>query len=85
MYRKRDSNESTIIKTLYAFKCDKVWKIECRDDAGCPDILCIYKNKYYAMEIKTDEGKLSEAQKENGCIPVVRNATEALRVIGINI
>ena len=54
---------------------------------GAPDILTVYREVLYLMEIKMDKGKLTadEAQFHEawpGPIFIVRSVEDALRVIG---
>ena len=57
---------------------------------GCPDILVGYRLRNYLLEIKTETGTLTESEASFhdewcGQVNVVRNADEALAVLGIEV
>ena len=85
--KKVDANQTEIIKTLrqaYAkvFDLSGVGK-------GIPDLLVIYRNQIYLLEIKSGKNGLTKAQEAffieaHGCdkVGVARTPEEALRFIG---
>ena len=58
--------------------------------AGVPDILCCYKGRFIAFEVKTEKGRVSKLQKAviekinraGGIAVVVRSVGEVKDVIG---
>jgi len=51
--------------------------------AGIPDIICCYKGKFVAFEVKNDKGKLSKLQEAT--IKKIRNAKGlAFKVISLD-
>ena len=55
---------------------------------GCPDILVGFRGRNYLMEIKMERGKLTPDEDEwherwRGQVAIVRDADDALRVIGV--
>lgn len=57
--------------------------------AGVPDIICCYKGKFIALEVKTDDGKTTALQdatikrirKAGGIAEIVRSVDEVKRII----
>lgn len=54
---------------------------------GCPDIAVGFRGATYLLEVKTDDGTLTNAEAIwhahwRGQVDIVRNVDEALRVIG---
>ena len=74
---KRDENEAYIRLALERHGA-KTWPIS---GEGLPDLLVLFRGRYYAMEVKGKHGKRTPAQ-EASQHPVVRTPAEALRIIG---
>lgn len=75
--RKRDANEAAIVGALEAAGA-RVWKISGR---GCPDLLAWRRGQFYAFEVKSRAGRLTDAQQDIPW-PVIRSVEDALREIG---
>ena len=55
---------------------------------GCPDLLVGFRGRNYLLEVKTPSGELTEAEGAfidtwRGQVDVVRDADEALAVVGV--
>ena len=77
---RRDSNEAEIVEALRAVGAGVIRLDEF-------DLLVAFRGNYYAFEVKTPEGELSDKQLKfinewPGSIYIVRSADEALRYIG---
>jgi hypothetical protein len=59
------------------------------ESAGCPDIIAIYKGRFYGIEVKSFTGRLSEKQKRfkegieeaGGVYLVARSVDDVMKVI----
>jgi hypothetical protein len=86
-YAKRvDANQVEIVQALRAVGASV--QVLSAVGCGCPDLLCGYKTENYLLEVKTEDGKLTEDQikwKRNwrGRVCVVRSTEEAFAAIGI--
>ena len=79
--RRRDSNEQPIVDALMGIGA-VVFRLSA---PGCPDLLVGFRGRWMPMEVKTDDGKLTELQwgAWNGCeFPIVRSVDDAMRAIG---
>lgn len=64
-------------------------KVIAASRAGVPDVVCCYKGKFIAFEVKTMTGNASDLQKANikkirnsgGLGYVVRSATEVITIL----
>jgi hypothetical protein len=66
VHRKHSPSESIIQKEILNYLKDRgAWavKVIMANQAGCPDILCNYRGRFVAIEIKREGGKLSTVQK----------------------
>jgi Holliday junction resolvase len=79
MHRRRDANECDIVDALELAGC-RVYRIECRDKPGCPDLVVFRNGSVWAMEVKTENGDVSEAQHIAG-VYIVRGVIQALRIV----
>ena len=79
MKRRRDENEKSVVRALEAAGA-LVFRIECRERSGCPDILVMYRGQAFAMEVKTATGRVLESQKIYG-VHIVRDGYEAIEII----
>lgn len=85
---KRDSNEGGIAGALEAAG----WLVVRLSGAGLPDLLCIRRGCVVLLEVKTETGRLTEAQDKLFArmgwfgyeVPVVRTPEEALRAADEN-
>lgn len=75
--RRRDANEKALVAGLKAVGAD-VTRISGK---GAPDILCAFRGRLYAFEIKSATGHRTEAQEVSRW-PIVRTMNEALKAIG---
>lgn len=85
--KKVDANQSEIVKVLRQVYA-KVFDLSGVGE-GIPDLLVIFRNQIYLLEIKSGKNGLTAAQKQfflevHGCdkIGVVKTPEEALRFIG---
>ena len=83
---KTDANQPAIVQALRDAYCS-VLPLH-RLGQGCPDLAVGYQGRTYFMEIKTDKGKLTPAEKEfmdtwRGHYAIVRTVDEALKAIGV--
>ncbi len=74
--KKRDTSEGPIIEALKAVGC-KVWQL---NGSGIPDLLVKRGGKLFALECKTNKGKLRDSQSDE--FPIVRTPDEALIAVG---
>lgn len=88
MKLRTDANQAAIIRDLRAIgaSVQDLSKV----GRGCPDILVGWRGNCYLLEIKTAKGKLNALQVEwheswRGQVAVVRDAREAMRVIGVKL
>lgn len=57
--------------------------------AGIPDLICCYKGKFIAFEVKTDTGKatvlqrltIRQIQNAGGCACIVRSVDDVKKII----
>jgi hypothetical protein len=82
---KRDQNEQQIIDALCGVGADVVPLSQ----EGIGDLLVGWRGENYMLEVKTDKGGLTDAQKRfaatwRGHYAVVRNVEEALAVLGVD-
>lgn len=84
-YKKVDNNQKEIVRALRNVGAGV--QSLASVGKGCPDLLVLYRGKWFVMEVKTEFGKLRPAQirwiktfRDEVVIP--RNAEDALRVIG---
>ena len=84
--RKVDRNQAEIVDALRQVGAS-VFSLH-RVGHGCPDILVGYRGTSYLMEVKSDNGKLNDNEREwianwRGMdVAVVRTVDEALETIG---
>ena len=81
--RKRDQNEPAIVRTL-----KQVGALVIRiSEKGAPDLLVLFRQRIYLLEVKSRLGKatLAQAEKTQEGWPVhtVRNERDALEVLGL--
>lgn len=83
---KRDKNEPDIVRALKSIGAVVV-KVS---EKGAPDLIVGYLGKTYLLEVKREDGgKLTEAQDawmkvwRGGPVPIVRNAEDAVRALGL--
>lgn len=74
---KRDANESEIVKALDAIGAT-VTKLS---QPGVPDLLVRYRDRWYLVEVKGPNGKLTPGQREfdnyhGGCAFIVAHTAE---------
>lgn len=86
--RRADANQSEIVAALRAAGAT-VQHLH-TVGAGCPDILVGYQGRNYLIEIKTEDGTLTDAQVEfigewRGHVDVATTPEQALGAIGIGI
>lgn len=75
---KRDANEKPILDALR--RCGvKCWRLS---GDGLPDVLTRYRGRYEVFEVKTATGRKTKKQADIPW-PIVRDVTEALRVVGV--
>jgi len=79
---KRDVNEAELISLLRCVGASVV----ALSEKGVPDLLVWYKNRYMLIEVKTEKGKLSSAQKEfvekwKGPVYIARNSEDVLDIL----
>ena len=67
-----DANEAEIVEALCAQGIE-VWRL---GGTGLPDLLCLYRGRWTPLEVTSQVGRLTSAQRW----PVVRTVTEALAV-----
>jgi hypothetical protein len=72
---KRDGNEAEIIRALRDVGAE-VWPLS---GPGRPDVLVLFRGRFYAGEIKTANGRLRPTQ---GAFPIWRSVDDALQAIG---
>jgi len=82
---KVDSNQVAIVEALRAVGASVL--ILSRVGQGCADLCAGFRGRNFFLEVKTDKGKLTPAEKEfqdswNGNYAIVRTADEALKAIG---
>lgn len=75
--KRRDANESGIVKALEAVGC-RVFRVSGR---GLPDLLIYRRGRCYAVEVKTAKGLITPAQ-DRAPWPIVRTPDEALLAVG---
>lgn len=85
--RKVDSNQKEIIKSLRQVYA-KVFDLS-GIGQGIPDLMVIYRNQIYLLEVKSGQNGLTKAQEAffmeaHGCdkVGVVKSPDDALRFIG---
>lgn len=84
--RKTDANQAAIVNGLRAVGATVLSAHRAGSDV--PDLIVGYQGVTYLMEIKTDEGRLSDGQRKvigawrGGPAVVVRTLDEAFRAIG---
>lgn len=76
--KRRDANEPQIVQALRAVGCE-TWQLS---GTGLPDLLVRRAGMFYAMEVKTAKGGMTEAQAAIPW-PVVRSVEDALTVVGV--
>jgi len=54
--------QASIIKHLKGLNFCWVIKVIVANERGCPDILCCYRGRFYAIEVKNEGDKLSPIQ-----------------------
>lgn len=57
---KRDANEPQIVDTLEKMGI-KVWRLSAE---GVPDLLCRFEDRYFLVEVKSEQGSLTPAQEK---------------------
>jgi len=86
VYRKIDLNHNEIVKALRAVGATVLSLATI--GSGCPDILVGFRGDNFLMEIKSERGKLNQAQVDwhthwrGSKVRVVRSIEEALIEIG---
>jgi len=77
--KRRDALEPDLIAALRAAGV-QVWQLH---GTGLPDLLCLFRTRFYALEIKSSpSAKLTEAQQHCPW-PVVRSLEDAFAALGI--
>ena len=82
---KVDANQAEIVQALRAVGASV--QLLHMVGGGCPDTLCGFRGKNYALEIKDGKGTTTPAEREwllawRGQAYIVRSVDDALRVIG---
>ncbi len=80
-----DANQKEIVEALRAVGASVV--VLSRVGQGCADLSAGFRGKNYFLEVKTDSGKLTPAERKfmdgwRGHYAIVRTAEEALKAIG---
>lgn len=73
--RRRDIAEQPIVQAVRAVG-GKVWQL---GGTGLPDLLVLFRDRYYAGEVKSEGGTETEHQ---GAHPIWRTPQDALKAIG---
>lgn len=79
---RRDRNEGPIVDALRACGV-KTWRVS---GEGLPDLLCCYRGVWLPLEVKSEGGKLTEAQVAafmESPFAIVRTVDQALAYFGI--
>jgi Holliday junction resolvase len=84
-YDRVDENQSEIVQALEQVGASVVSLSMVK--YGCPDLCVGFRNVNYLLEVKTERGTLTPAQKKffskwNGLAIVVKTVEEALAAIG---
>jgi len=79
--KRRDALEPELIAALHAAGV-QTWQLH---GTGLPDLLCLFRTRFYALEIKSSpSAKLTEAQQHCPW-PVVRSLDDAFAALGIQV
>jgi len=78
--KRRDATEAEIIRALRAIGA---FVVQCHG-AGTPDLVVLYRSRWFVMEIKSEKGRLRPSQMY-GHYPIVRTPEQALAVLRPNI
>ena len=73
---KRDLAEPAIVAALEAYGV-RVWRL---GGQGNPDLLCLYREKYTPLEVKTGRSKANANQRDIPWV-IVRSVEDALAVV----
>lgn len=74
---RRDSAEAAIVQALRAVGA----QVEYCSGERAPDLLAFFRNRYFAIEVKTARAKRTASQRETN-YPIARTPTDALAIIG---
>jgi hypothetical protein len=74
--KKRDENEPAVVEALRSVGA-QVWYLS---GAGLPDLLVLFREHFYVLEVKGAKGHLTTAQRDIPW-PVVRTPIQALVAI----
>jgi hypothetical protein len=80
MGKRRDASEKAIVAALRQIGA-QVWHLS---GAGLPDLLVLFRHRWYPLEVKTAKGKLSDWQK-TATWAIVRTPLEAFAAIGAEV
>ena len=79
--KRRDALEPELIAALHAAGV-QTWQLH---GTGLPDLLCLFRSRFYALEVKSSpSAKLTEAQQHCPW-PVVRSVPDAFASLGISV
>ena len=76
---RRDALEPALLAALHRFGV-QTWQI---NGAGLPDLLCYFRGRFFALEVKSPGGTLTPAQQPAPW-PIVRSLAEACAVLGVD-
>jgi Holliday junction resolvase len=74
--KRRDQNEPAIVEALRQVGC-RVWRVS---GDGLPDLIAWRAGRCYALEVKTQAGARTEAQRDAPW-PIVRTVDDALSAV----
>ena len=80
-----DANQPEIVAALRKAGCSVQHLHEL--GRGCPDLLVGYRGQNYCLELKSEKGTLTDAERDwhwnwNGKVAIVRTVDEALAAVG---
>jgi len=83
---KSDANQQEIVNALRQVGASVL--VLSRVGQGCADLACGIRGQTYFLEVKTDKGELTPAEKKfmkgwRGHYAIVRTPEEALKAIGV--
>ncbi len=76
--KRRDALEPELLAALHRLGV-QAWQLH---GTGLPDLLCYFRGRFFALEVKSPGGKLTEAQRPAPW-PIVRSLEDACAVLGI--
>ena len=77
--KRRDALEPDLLAALHRLGV-QTWQLH---DTGLPDLLCFFRGRFYALEVKGVDGHLTAAQQPAPW-PVVRSLADACAVLGVD-